>query len=107
MEIGSIDGETIQYTDFQKQVEELGEIYKLNTGQSQIDEPTWVQIREQTWQTLLRDKIMGEVYDKLGMAVTSEELFDMLQGNNPHPIVQQIFANPETGIFDRVLWSIS
>lgn len=101
MEIGSIDGETIQYTDFQKQVEELGEIYKLNTGQSQIDEPTWVQIREQTWQTLLRDKIMGEVYDKLGMAVTSEELFDMLQGNNPHPIVQQIFANPETGIFDR------
>ncbi len=101
MEIGTVNGETIQYPDFQRQVEELGEIYKSNTDQRQIDEPTWVQIREQTWQNLLRDNIMVDVYDHLGMAVTSEELFDMLQGKNPHPIVQQIFTNPETGAFDR------
>lgn len=101
MEIGSIDGETIQYPDFQRQVEELGEIYKSNTGQTQLDEQTWVQVREQTWQNLMRDKIMGDVYDNLGLAVSSQELFDMLQGNNPHQIVQQIFTNPETGMFDR------
>jgi peptidyl-prolyl cis-trans isomerase D len=38
MEIGEINGESIQYPDFQRQVEELGEIYKMNTQQSQLDE---------------------------------------------------------------------
>lgn len=101
MEIGEIDGESIQYPDFQKQVEELGEIYKQNSQQTQLDENTWVQVREQTWQTNIRDIVMGDVYDELGISISSDELFDMLQGTNPHQIVQQIFRNPETGQFDR------
>jgi len=100
-EIVTIDGESVQYTDFQKKVEELGEIYKSNSGKSQIEEADWVQIREQVFQNLLREKLMGNIYDKLGLAVTSQELFDLMQGNNPHPIIQQIFTNPETGQFDR------
>ncbi|NCB07741.1 MAG: peptidylprolyl isomerase [Bacteroidia bacterium] len=33
--------------------------------------------------------------------MSSEELFDMLQGTNLHPIVQQLFRNPNTGQVDR------
>lgn len=101
LELGKINGESIQYPDFQRRVDELGEIYKSNTGQNQLDENAWVQVREQTWQTMVREKIMGDVYDELGLNVSSEELFDMLQGTNIHPIVQQIFTNPNTGEFDR------
>lgn len=101
LEVGSIKGETIQYPDFQKKVEELADIYRSNTGQSQLDEETWVQVRQQTWETMIREKIMGDIYKDLGLTVSTEELFDMLQGNNIHPIIQQIFTNPETGTFDR------
>jgi peptidyl-prolyl cis-trans isomerase D len=100
-EIASIDGESVQYVDFARKVEELGEIYKSNSGKTQIEEADWIQIREQVWQSLLREELMKKQYDKIGLAVTPEELFDMLQGTNPHPIVQQIFKNPETGQFDR------
>jgi peptidyl-prolyl cis-trans isomerase D len=100
-ELASIDGESVQVTDFQRKVEELGDIYKSNSGKNQIDEADWVQIREQVWQTLLQEKVLGKQYDKLGLAVTPEELFDLLQGNNPHPIIRQLFTNPETGQFDR------
>jgi peptidyl-prolyl cis-trans isomerase D len=100
-EIASIDGESVQVTDFQKKVEELGDIYKSNTGKNQIEETDWQQIREQVWQTYLREKILGKQYEKIGLAVTPDELFDLMQGNNPHPIIQQIFTNPETGQFDR------
>jgi len=100
-EIVTIDGESVQYTDFQKKVDELGEIYKSNSGKSQVEEAEWVQIRDQVFQNFLREKLMGKIYDKLGLAVTSEELFDLMQGSNPHPIIQQIFTNPETGQFDR------
>ena len=101
LEVGSIKGETVQYPDFQKKVEELADIYRSNTGQSQLDDETWVQVRQQTWETMIREKIMGDIYKDLGLTVSTEELFDMLQGNNIHPIIQQIFTNPETGTFDR------
>jgi len=101
MEIGEINGESIQYPEFQKQVEELGEIYKQNTQQSQLDENSWVQVREQTWQNTVQKIVMGDVYKKLGIEVSSDELFDMLQGANLHPIIQQLFRNQNTGQVDR------
>ncbi len=100
-EVGSIKGETIQYPDYQRKVEELAEIYRSNTGQSQLDEETWVQVREQTWEAMVRERVMGDVYDNLGLTISQDEMFDMLQGNNIHPIVQQIFTNPNTGEFER------
>ncbi len=99
--IAEINGESVQYLDFQRKVEEIGEIYKMNSNRNQLDENAWTQVREQTWQTLVRDILMVEVYDDLGLAVGSEELYDLIQGNNIHPIVQQIFADPNTGQIDR------
>jgi len=101
MKIGEINGESIQYPEFQKQVEELGEIYKQNTQQSQLDENSWVQVREQTWQTTVQNIVMSDVYDDLGIEVSSDELYDMLQGSNLHPIIQQLFRDPNTGQVDR------
>jgi peptidyl-prolyl cis-trans isomerase D len=101
MEIGEINGESIQYPDFQRQVEELGEIYKQNTQKTQLDEESWAQVREQTWQNSVQKIVMSDVYNDLGIEVTSDELFDMLQGANLHPIIQQLFRNPNTGQVDR------
>jgi peptidyl-prolyl cis-trans isomerase D len=101
MKIGEINGETIQYPEFQREVERLGDIYRMNTQQNQLDEQTWVQVREQTWQDIVREQVMTDVYERLGISISSEELFDMLQGTNLHPIVQQLFRNPETGQVDR------
>ncbi len=101
MKIGEVNGETILYPDFHQQVEKLGDIYRMNTQQNQLDENTWVQVREQTWQTIVRDLVMDDVYKKLGVTVSDDEFFDMLQGTNLHPIVQQLFRNPNTGQVDR------
>lgn len=101
LEVGVIDGESIQYPEFQTEVEELGEIFKQNYGTSQLDENTWAQVRDQAWQQKISEIVMGDTYKNLGIDVSSDELFDMLQGANIHPIVQQIFRNPETGQFDR------
>ena len=101
LEIGEVEGKSIKYPEFQQEVEELGEIYRMNNPENQLDERTWVEVREQTWQNTVRQIIMEEVYDDLGVAVSAEELFDMLQGSNLHPIVQQLFRNPNTGQVDR------
>ena len=101
MEVGEIDGESVQYPEFQRKLEELGEIYKQNTQQTQLDENSWVQVREQAWQSFVRKIVMGDVYNDLGIEISSDELFDMIQGANLHPIIQQLFRNPNTGQVDR------
>src|SRR5665648_1160958 len=101
MEIAEIDGESVQYPDFQKKTEELSEIYKMNTRKTQIDEATWEQIREQVWQAYLQENIIGKATENLGISVSSDELFDLVQGNNPHPIIQKLFKNQETGQVDK------
>jgi peptidyl-prolyl cis-trans isomerase D len=101
MKIAEIDGESVQYPDFQRKVEELSEIYKMNTQKTQIDENTWEQIREQVWQEYLKENIIGKATEKLGLTVSSDELFDLIQGNNPHQIIQQLFKDPKTGQVDK------
>ena len=39
-------------------------------------------------------------FKELGVAVCPEELFDMVQGNDPHPQVKQAFTDPNTGVFN-------
>ncbi len=101
LEVGEIEGESIQYPQFQQEVEELAEIYRMNSDQAQLDEETMVQVREQTWENTVRQIVMSEVYQDLGIAVSADEMFDMLQGTNLHPIVQQLFRDPNTGQVDR------
>jgi peptidyl-prolyl cis-trans isomerase D len=101
MRIAEINGESVQYPDFQKKVEALAEVYKMNTQQTQIDENTWEQMREQVWQGYLQENILGKATEDLGINVSAEELFDLVQGANPHPIIQQLFRNQQTGQVDK------
>ncbi len=100
-EIADIAGKSISYETFQFEVDELSEIYRLNTGESSLDAETYEGILDQAWQLLLRKIIMEQEYEKLGIEVSPEELFDMVQGSNIHPIVRQLFTDPNTGSFDR------
>lgn len=99
-EIGEIAGEVVSYQDYELRLQSLLEIYKLS-GRSDIDEATTESIREQTWQQMVREKILDSQYEKLGIGVSSEELDGLVFGNNPHQIVQQLFTDQTTGFFNQ------
>lgn len=101
MELAEIDGNSITYPEFQSKVDELTEIYKMNSGKTSVDQETSDQIREQIWQNVVRNLTMKDIYSDLGISVSSTELFDMVQGKNPHPIIQNIFRDPKTGTLNR------
>ncbi len=100
LEIAKIKGKSVSYQDYMAQVEELSNVYKLNTGGT-IDDATMNYVREQTWQNMINDMILQEEYKELGLGVSGRELFEIIQGDNPHPIVRQMFTNPETGVVNR------
>ncbi len=100
-DIGEIVGNTIDGRHFEEKVQESIENYKSQTGQTTVDAATTDQIREQTWSQMVRDLVLGQELDGLGVKVSSDELYDLVQGNAPHPQVVQAFTNPETGQFDQ------
>ncbi len=99
-EVGKIGEETVSYQDYEQEVQNLLEIYKLS-GNSSPDEATVESVREQTWQQIIREKVLDKQYKRLGIGVSSEEVDELVLGSNPHPIVTQLFTDRETGTFNK------
>ena len=100
LEIAEIAGTSVSYQQYQAKVDELVEINKMFSGENSVDQQTSERIREQVWQEFVRDLVLVDEYEKLGIAIHPKELFDMVQGKNIHPIIRQLFANPQTGEVD-------
>jgi peptidyl-prolyl cis-trans isomerase D len=99
-EIGEIGGDMVSYQDYEQRLQNLNEIYKLS-GRTNLDEATTETMREQTWQQMVREKILDSQYEKLGIGVSTEEVDELVLGNTPHQIVQQLFTDQTTGAFNK------
>ena len=98
--VGEIAGEKVDIEEYANLVENMKANYRNNFGRApgENEERT---LREQAWQYLIVEKAFTKVYEEAGIEVGTEELFDMVQGKNVSPDIQQIFINPNTGQFDK------
>ncbi len=101
IEVGEVNGTVISYTAYQNEITQSEEFRKISSNQSSLDENTQYQIREQVWNQMVMDVIMGEKYEQTGIEVTTDEVLDMATGKNVHPGIRQMFTNPQTGVFDQ------
>lgn len=102
-DLGVVNGEEIPYRDFSDQVEQTLETQKENTGSDKITDQETYQIRQSTWEMMVRNIILGEEYDELGLTVSGEELFDQVQGRQPHRYILQYFKDPNTGQYNPAM----
>lgn len=98
--LGEIDGKEITMPDFQTRLDVMRANYEAQTGRP-AGEQEMTSLREQAWNQMVVDIAYKKQYDKLGLAVTDDEMVDMVQGNHISPAIQQAFANPTTGAFDK------
>ncbi len=99
-EIAEIDGQGVSYQEFDNRAQNLIEIYKMS-GTTTITEAMSESVREQIWNQIVEERILSDEIAILGLGVSPEEVDAMVLGDNPHPIIQQLFANQETGILDK------
>lgn len=100
-ELAKISGKTIDYKEYEAKIQKLVEVYKANSGSNSLSDEAMQDIREKTWQQVVEESVMEDEYKELGLDVTSREVYDMVEGPNPHPYVRQLFTNPETQQYDR------
>lgn len=100
-QIAEINGKKVQFQEFDLLVNQLSEVYKFNSGQANLNEDLINNIREQSWQQLVDQYVLGDEYQKIGLSVSPKEVLDMVQGSDPHPYIRQLFTDPKTQIFNR------
>ncbi|MCX6307388.1 MAG: SurA N-terminal domain-containing protein, partial [Bacteroidia bacterium] len=99
-DIGTVNGESIPYTEFNAKVEKNLDMQKENKGNDKITDQETYQVRQSTWTSSVKEMLMGEEYEELGLTVSPEELFDQVQGKQPHRYILQYFKDPKTGQYN-------
>ena len=93
--VGEIAGDKIEYVDFEAMVRKIGGDQTLTP--EQMDDA-----RNRAWNRFIQNKVLFKEYDKLGLSVAPEELFDQIKNNEQNKVLNQFFTNPQTGqIYDQ------
>ena len=97
--IGEIAGDRISMEEFQNTVQNL-EINFSNQMGRQPNERDMIGLREQAWTLLISRHAITPEYSKVGSRVTTEEMYDILQGKNMDEGLRMAYMD-STGAFDR------
>ena len=98
--VGSVNGEEILATDYQKMYEEYSEVVKFIRQANNLSEEEMSQIKDQVWQQYLQTQILKEEAEKIGLTVSVAELQDIVAAGKS-PLLQQTPFRNEQGQFDK------
>ena len=98
--VAVIEGNNIMPEEYQAMIDETTKLMEIQYNQSSFDEEMTVQIREQVWQQLLMENLLNSQADKIGLAVTDEEIDDFFaqNGQNMRPEFR------ESNVFRRMIY---
>ena len=98
--VGSIDGVSVSIDDFGPKVDQSLNQFKQQYGNNVNPQMTAMAV-DQAWNQEMASVLLTKEYERMGLAVSDDELLDLLQGSNPSPLIKQYFTNPQTGLLDR------
>ncbi len=101
--VAEVLGEDITYSQFDAKFEQNHENQKRNQKKESLTAEEVFNLKQQTWDQLIQTIILDKEYKELGLVVSAEELFDQIQGDQPHAYILQYFKDPETQQYDPEL----
>jgi len=99
-DVGEVEGTTITYQQFESRVQQQLDNWQQQTGERASQQDVF-QVRQQVWEQMVEEILLEEEFERLGLRVSAEELYDMITGDEPHPMILQSFQDPATGAYDR------
>lgn len=97
--IGVIEGEEIPIQGFNQRYEENLNMRRQN--QENLSAEDQYNIRQSTWEEMVREVVLGKNYSQIGLNISTDELDDLVRGPNPHNFIRQSFTDPQTGQFNQ------
>ncbi len=91
--IGNVNGETIEYTDFENEATLIKEV----NSQQQIDQD---QLNEYVWSQSVNRTLNKQEVDKLGLVYSGKEFGDAVASNNPPENIRNQFGDRQSGAYN-------
>ena len=99
-EVGNINGNGIDYQNFNALVEQTSQQYQQQMGGAETPQIKNFAV-QQVWNQMVSQELLNSEIEKVGVTLGKKELNDLISGPNPAQQIVQTFTNPQTGQFDR------
>jgi len=93
--IGEINGESIEYNEFNAKVKQAEEQYGGQISGTQIYE-----VRQSVWDQLVAEKVLVKEFEKLGLSFSPKEMSSIMFSNDAPYALKQAFTDKATGQYD-------
>ncbi|MDF2454248.1 MAG: peptidyl-prolyl cis-trans isomerase [Cytophagaceae bacterium] len=94
--VGEINGTSIDGVDYQNAVAREEAEYQLQSGKG-VTESERQYMQQQAWNKLIFQHVYKEEFNDLGLVITDDEKFDMVQGNFIHSYIKSAFGGEQQG----------
>lgn len=91
-DVGEIDGKSVSYVDFQKDVEKTKSALEL-LGFQANSEQAQSYVRDEAWKELFDNYYFIPNAEHAGIYVGNQEALDLISGDNISPIIAQVFSD--------------
>ncbi|MHC8948298.1 peptidylprolyl isomerase [Sphingobacterium hungaricum] len=100
-QVGSVNGESIDYQTFNAQVDQTTANFQQQMGGGAATPEIRNYAVQQVWNQFLSQELLKQEIEKIGLTLGADELNSLVTGPNPSPQILQTFTNPQNGQFDR------
>lgn len=99
--LGTVNGEPITLQEYNNRVAFYTDQFNQRTGGETMTPEMRSIYENQAWEDLVAAQLIQQKMGDLGIAVTDNELVEMITGENPDPFIRQQFQ-AEDGTIDRI-----
>ena len=103
LEIGEINGATIEYPEYSSTENTFSNIVKVMSNKNTLSSQEQIQAQDMAWESLILKHSYQPGFDALGIALGDYEIVDMVSGAYVSPVVSSYFIDRETGLFNPML----
>lgn len=99
-QVGEVNGETMSIQEYQELTKAVQNYYEIATQKSSFSEEEINQINDEAWQTHVQNKLIEKECQKLGIAVSDEEVANIIKNGFSQMLQIPYFMNQQTGRYD-------
>jgi peptidyl-prolyl cis-trans isomerase D len=94
--VGYINGKKIDRNEFVMRLENALNSYRSRSQSNDVDESTRASVIDNVWQQYVSELVIVPQFDKIGITVGDDEVYESVV-SNPVPTVMQQISDPKTG----------
>ena len=99
-QIGEVNGKSVSIQEYQKMIDDLEGYYEIVQQKSSFNEDELNRIKDEAWQTYIQSQLIQKQCEELGLAVSDDEVSDVIRSGYSQMLQVPIFMNQQTNRYD-------